>query len=181
MREAQGSGPTAQQQYWMEFYKEYHQEVAHYFSRHVKCPQDVEDLVQTVFLHLLAHHGDLRNPRGYVHIVARHQLYAYWRRKRVSLSAVPLASGAGEDYVASVMDGDWDSDPLEQLSSREMQEVIASLITCLSPVLAEALRLRFVHGLPLEEAAVRAGCSREALKKRLLRAKQSLTGYLVAG
>jgi DNA-directed RNA polymerase specialized sigma24 family protein len=159
MREAQGPGPTAQQQYWMEFYQEYHEEVARYFARHVKCPQDVEDLVQMVFLR---------------------QLYAYWRRKKTSLPA-SIASAPVEDYAASVMEADWDSDPLEQLSSREMQEVMASLMTCLSPVLAEALQLRFVHGLPLDEAAVRAGCSREALKKRLLRAKQSLTGYLMAG
>jgi len=41
----QGAGPTAQQQYWMEFYKQYHEEVARYFAQHVKCPQDVEDLV----------------------------------------------------------------------------------------------------------------------------------------
>jgi RNA polymerase sigma factor (sigma-70 family) len=181
MREAQGPGPTAQQQYWMEFYQEYHEEVACYFARHVKCPQDVEDLVQMVFLRLMGHRGDLRNPRGYVHIVARHQLYAYWRRKKTSLPVASKASLPSEDYVASVMEADWDSDPLEQLSSREMQEVMASLMTCLSPVLAEALQLRFVHGLPLDEAAVRAGCSREALKKRLLRAKQSLTGYLMAG
>jgi hypothetical protein len=86
-RGAQGAGPTAGQQYWMELYREYHEEVARYFARHVKCPQDVEDLVQMVFLRLMGHRGDLRNPRGYLHIVARHQLYAYWRRKKTSLPA----------------------------------------------------------------------------------------------
>jgi DNA-directed RNA polymerase specialized sigma24 family protein len=91
-RGAQGAGPTARQQYWMEFYKKYHEEVACYFARHVRCPQDVEDLVQMVFLRLMGHRGDLRNPRGYLHIVARHQLYAHWRRKKTSLPAASMVS-----------------------------------------------------------------------------------------
>jgi len=122
----------------------------------------------------------MHNPRGYVHIVARHQRYAYWRKKagnQVEKRAAVCCEGQTTEATLC----DWESDPLEQLSRQEMQRDVDSVIGWLSQVLAEALRLRFVDGLPLGEAALRAGCSREALKKRLARAKQSLMGYLHAG
>ncbi len=55
---------------------------------------------------------------------------------------------------ANAADGDPTSDPLEQLSYQETRQLVTSMITCLSPVLAEALRLRFIEGLPLDEAAM---------------------------
>ncbi len=73
---AQGPGPTAQQKYRMQLYQDHYEQVRRYFARHVECPQDVDDLVQTVFLNLMANTGAVRNPRRYVQAVAKHQLYA---------------------------------------------------------------------------------------------------------
>ena len=63
---AQGPGPTAQQKYRMQLYQDHYEQVRRYFARHVECPQDVDDLVQTVFLNLMANTGAMRNPRRYV-------------------------------------------------------------------------------------------------------------------
>jgi RNA polymerase sigma factor (sigma-70 family) len=175
---AQGPGPAAQQKYRMQLYKDYYEQVRRYFARHVDCPQDVDDLVQTVFLNLMANTGAVRNPRRYVQAAARHQLYAYWRQKRARLDIEQTVSAGEGGYAA---DGEQDWDPLELLSGKEMRQVVDSMMARLSPTLAEALRLRFVHGLPPDEAAAQAGCSREALKKRVKRARHSLAEFLAPG
>jgi RNA polymerase sigma factor (sigma-70 family) len=165
----------------MQLYKDHYEQVRRYFAGHVECPQDVEDLVQTVFLNLMANSGDLTNPRRYVQAVARHQLYAYWRHKRAGLDIERILSVRSDNCGADATADDPDSNPLEELSHKEMQQLVGSLISHLSPALAEALRLRFLNDLRPEEAARRAGCSREALKKRLKRAKCCLAGCLAAG
>ncbi len=81
----QGSGLTARQEYWLRLYQQYHEEVRRYFARRVKCSHDADDLMQMVFLNLIAHEGDLQDPHAYLYAVARHQLFFYWRRRNRSV------------------------------------------------------------------------------------------------
>jgi DNA-directed RNA polymerase specialized sigma24 family protein len=62
-----------------------------------------------------------------------------------------------------------------------MHRAISAMIDGLSPVLSEALRLRYVEGLQPSTAATKAGCSRAALKKRLERAKRLVLECFHAG
>lgn len=81
---------------------------------------------------------------------------AYWGDR-------PPCSAHGDPY----------SNPLGQLERAERQQAVNSMVNYLSPALAETLRLRFIKDLPPAEVAMRTGCSRETLKKRLTRAKRS--------
>ncbi len=180
-REAQGPGLTQQQQYWLGLYKEYHEQIGRYLARRVQCSQDVDDLMQMVFLNLIAHRGDVENPHAYLYAVARHQLSAYWRDKNRSLLVERVLSRCGEDSAGEAAYCDCDSDPLRQLSRQETSSTVDAMIDSLSPALSEALRLRYVDGLPPSAAATRAGCSCITLKKRLERAKRSLLQCLQMG
>jgi RNA polymerase sigma factor (sigma-70 family) len=171
---SQGSGLTARQEYWLRLYQQYHEEVRRYFARRVTCSHDVDDLMQMVFLNVIAHRGDLQNPHAYLHAMARHQLSFYWRCRSRSVLMERVLFRGPEDSAEETGPCDRDSDPLHQLSHREMHRVIDARIDGLSPALREALRLRYVDGLPPRAAATRAGCSRAALKKRLARAKRLL-------
>ncbi len=172
--QAQEAGLTATQQDWMRVYGQCYDELRGYFARHVRCPHDVDDLVQEVFLNLLAQECNPRDARAYVYTVARHRLCRYGRRARRSKRRDRTAAARGERYVVGVRRCDWELDPPEQLSRRETLALVGSLLDCLSPALREALRLRFFEGLPFRAAAVQAGCGRDTLKKRLTRATRAL-------
>lgn len=177
----QESGFTARQEYWLRLYQQYHQEVRRYLARHVRGSQDVDDLMQMVFLNVIAHEGNLHNPHAYLRAVARHQLSFYWRWRKRSRLIGRVLLGGPENSADGMVFCDCDSDPLHQLSRQEMHRAISAMIGGLSPVLSEALRLRYVDGLQPGTAAIKAGCSRAALKKRLERAKRLLLECFHAG
>lgn len=172
----QGTASAPRREYWAQVYRECYEEVRRYFLRYIKCPHDADDLVQCVFLRVLMYNCSPRYPHTYIHTVARHLLFSYLRHQKrrkhllTGRAVFDDSSELGEPAPCS----DRDSDPLERLSENEMAGIVVSTLSGLSPILAEALRLRFLSGLHLNEAASRAGCSRETLKKRLKRAKQSL-------
>lgn len=159
---------------WAQLYEECHEQVRRYFARHVKCPHDVDDLVQEVFAGLLTRGGRLRDPQVYVQAVARYQLCSYWRRKDKSAVSAEIVCLQGDSHPASASYCDYESDPVRQLAQREARRTVTLMMSHLSPALEEVLRLRFIDELLPAEAAVQTGRSTETLKKRLTRAKQSL-------
>jgi RNA polymerase sigma factor (sigma-70 family) len=66
------------------------------------------------------------------------------------------------------------SEPPEQVLMNERTEIIAALIDRLPPASKEALCLRILDDLSMEAAALEARCSKQTLRKRLQRARQSL-------
>lgn len=166
---------TSQSVYWANLYEQCHRQVRAYFARHVRCPHDVEDLVQDVFANLIARGGRLQEPTVYVRAVARHQLRAYWRRKgRRNLVVERVEWLCRDSLLAEGTYCDWASNPLTQLGNKEVRETVTLMVNSLSPASAEILRLRYIKEMDPEEAASQTGCSRETVKKRLTRAKQSL-------
>ena len=97
-RDPQRSESEPPREYRVGLYQECYDQVQGYFARRVKCPDDVEDLVQEVFVNLIAHKASLLDPPVYVRAVARHQLSLYWRQKSRSLvieriSETPIHAG----------------------------------------------------------------------------------------
>ena len=177
-----GPRSVPQPEYWAKIYEDYHEELRHYFAKYVKSSQDVDDLVQSVFVKLIAHNCTLQYPRVYVHVAARHVMCSFWqRKKRNELARRATSTSCDGRDVNSAARGDLESDPLRQAAKGETRVIVVSTMAGLSPILAEALRLRFMNELHLEEAAAQAGCSRETLKKRLRRAKQFLVKWLGGG
>lgn len=170
------SGDEPQPVDWAQLYEECHEQVRRYFAHHVKCPHDVEDLVQSVFTSLIVHRVCPRHRRAYLRAVARHQLCSYCRRRGRSIVVERVVSLHGYDRLAEEFCSDWESDPLHQLARQETRRTVTVMMSRLSPALAEVLRLRFVDGLRPREMVQRTGCSRETLKKRLFRARQALAG-----
>ncbi len=168
---AQVPEDTPQPTNWAQLYEKCHEQVRRYLAKRVRCPHDVEDLVQDVFTSLIAH-GPVRRPEFYVYAVTRHRLYSYWQREGLAVQrTVPFY---GDQSPAGQGCCDHASDPANQLARREMRQTVVSMVKHLPPALAQALRLRFMDDLPPREAAVRAGCSRETLKKRLSYGRRSL-------
>ncbi len=161
--------------YWADVYEQCHRQVRAYFARHVRCSHDVDDLVQEVFASLIVRGGRLEEPMVYIRAAARHHLCAYWRsngRRTLVLERVGMARRDGTP--AEEVHCERDSNPLIQLGNREIRETVILMLDSLPRMSAEILRLRYMQGMDPQEAASRTGCSRETVKKRLTRAKQSL-------
>jgi len=174
-RGSRALGGTPERAYWAKVHEQCHGQVRAYFARNVRCPHDVEDLVQEVFANLIEHGASLDAPETYVRAVMCHQLCAYWRRrKRADLAVERMEKARSNRRDVEELSCAGGGNPLAQLAETEMQHKLVSMIGELSPGYAEVLRLRFIKGLRLDEAAAQAGCSREAMKKRLSRAKRSL-------
>jgi RNA polymerase sigma factor (sigma-70 family) len=167
--DVQGGGPAGQQEQWLRLYARYHGKVRGYFAGQVKCAQDVDDLVQEVFANVFRHGYDMHHPEAYLCTMARHHLCTYRNRKERSARTEHKAADCN-GWTVRGMDYDADSDPLEELTRREMQVMVRTILTRLTPTLAEALRLRFLEGLRIGAAAARAGCGRDTLSRRLQRA-----------
>lgn len=162
---------------WTVLYEENYERVKRYFARRVKCTQDVEDLVQNVFTGLLGNYSHIEKPEVYVRIVARHELFAYWRRRRRKMLIAQILPQGDDGLASDVRSHNPESDPLAHLLSQESAGIAHRLVGHLTPALREAMMLRFLSGLPPSEAAARAGCSMEAMKKRVMRARETLVEW----
>jgi len=161
--------------YWAEIYERYHREVRARFVGRVRCSHDVDDLVQNVFASLITQGRIPREPQAYVHTVARHQLWTYWRRhRRADLVIERAIPACWNEYQAASLRGDPDLDPLVCLERRETVRSVHKMVNRLSPALAQTVRLRILEGLPPAEAAARIGCSHGTVKRSIARAKRSL-------
>lgn len=175
--DAQAGGVSPENAYWAGIYEQYHKQVRASFAQSVPCSHDVDDLVQDVFTSLIRRGHILRDPRPYVRAATRHRLWAYWRRRKKSglMFRYVAPELLGED-CAGLPDRTYGSNPLRELEKQELERTVRYMMNRLTPALAEVLKLHFIDGLPPSEMAARTGHSREAMKKRLSRAKHSLLG-----
>lgn len=81
---------------------------------------------------------------------------------------------AGAEHKHVIARASFETDPFEKLCNEEERQGIKQAMRRLPAALAGALQLRIVHGLSVREAAQKAGCSCEVMKKRLQRARRSL-------
>lgn len=147
-------------------------EVRGFLATYVRCPHDVDDLVQDVFMRVVSGDQVPRGPQLYIRVVARNRLRSYWREKRHTARETLKAAQTGK--LINGLISEPEADPLEQLTQEEARQMIKWALDHLPEILSQALRLRVVQGLPMAEVARRLSCSHDALKKRLQRAKQLL-------
>lgn len=149
----------------------YYPGINQYFKSHVRSMDDVEDLVQEVFLRFCERTDLPDDPEAYAHTVARNLLSKYRenRAKRARAALVKLierlpnarTTGPSPPQV-----------PMELVD--ELRAIIKSEQIQLPPRTLDAIRLIYVEGLP----ARRLGCSTEALYKRLQRVRKLLRDTL---
>lgn len=157
---------------WRGLYEEYHMEVRGFLATYVRCPHDVDDLVQDVFMRVVRGDHVPRGPQLYIRVVARNRLRSYWREKRHTTREAVTA--AKTDELMNRLVSERELDPLEQLTRSEARQVLKGALDHLPEGLSQTLRLRVVQGLSVAEVARQLGCSRDALKKRLRRARRLL-------
>ena len=133
---------------------------------------DVEDLVQEVFLSLWKRLPTLRDPRALpaflvtiTTLTLRHELRRRWVRRWMTL-------GAKQDI---------DSDPRVVHPNPEARQAVSRLYAILDRLGREeriAFALRFIEGLELTEVATALGLSLATAKRRLVRARARVNHHI---
>ena len=155
-----------------QLYADYAQLVAWFASRLLTRPEEIEDVVQEVFLIAASNLGNLTDPpkiRGWLKTVTVRRVGRRLRlaKLRARLGIGPVRIETVEHLVAAPQ-----ASPEDRAALRELLEALAKL-----PVqLRIAWTLRHMHGESLEAVAEIAGCSLATAKRRILAAQQRIQG-----
>lgn len=145
-------------------------ELRSWLLHRLRQPQDVDDLMQELFLKALRQ-GDLfcevRHARAWLFQVARHMLADHFREL-----APPLEWSEGLDELPADVE---QADVVDELTI-----CLPRVLSELSPTDREAIVCCDLEGLPQAEYAARVGLGLSAAKSRLQRARQRLRAHMTA-
>jgi RNA polymerase sigma-70 factor, ECF subfamily len=157
-------------QHLTQLYADYAQLVAWFASRLLTHSEEVEDVVQEVFLIAAANLPGLTEPakiRGWLKTVTLRRVgrRLRWARMRARLGMTPASSETTEHQVA-----DPRASPEDRAALRELLAILGDL-----PVeLRIAWTLRHMHQESLEVVAELTGCSLATAKRRIASAQERI-------
>lgn len=144
-----------------------------YLHRKFPAMQEVDDVVQDSFLHLLQQRpaGKIATPKAYLFAVARHAVFKLFRQRRI-YSAVPV----NELPEWRLLDGG--PDALEAVDLAEQHALVARAIVRLPGRCREILMLRAVQGLAYAEIGAQLGLSEATVRVQTARGIRKCAQYL---
>jgi RNA polymerase sigma-70 factor (ECF subfamily) len=159
---------------WAALYDSYSEEVWRYAARLVGADEAaVADVVQETFLAAARSAGAFDENRGslwgWLTGIVHHQAAAYWRAANRAHRVRALAeSGAAE--IRRLLD---ESEPLDiAWERRELGDLVRLVLTELTTEYAALLSGKYLDERTLEDLADAWGCSVEAIKSKLARARR---------
>ncbi len=160
-------------------YAKYHDRLKHYIAQRIHSGTDAEDLAHEVFIRLWetrAHYEIQESVEAYLFTVAKNAIALYLRKRKNHLRDVPI------DLIAKVSaEHSIQKDPKSagRILQHQLPKAIQAMAVRLSPKAYEAIRLRFIEGLSVKEAAQKAGCSVKAFYSRQERSLKDLKQMIV--
>lgn len=140
----------------------YYPRIKHYIALRINSVTEAQDLAQNVFLELCKSNGTYKGPKNaeaYLFVIAKNLIALHYRNQSRQVRTISMES-VGEISA--------DIQPAEQVSQQELRDLIALL----PPKAQEAIRLRFIEGFSLKDAAKRTGCSIHVFCQRIYEAKK---------
>jgi RNA polymerase sigma-70 factor (ECF subfamily) len=152
----------------------FHQRLRAYVGRRIENPEDVDDIVQDIFVRIHERIGSLEHEErvhAWIYQIARNSIIDYYRaprRRRERLGAdVELNSAYAPEPDAD------DPSAVEELAP-----CLTPLLDQLTPSYRTALELTELNGLTQREAASMQQISVSGLKSRVQRGRRQLLGLL---
>ncbi len=143
-----------------------------FVARRVSSPDNVDDIVQDVFLRMQRSLPALRDEERFgpwVYRVARSAVAEYWRTQ----ARHPSAEGNVLEQLAPAANDNCDDD------ARKAASCLASLVTHLPSPYREAITLSELQGMTQSGAAKQAGVSLSGMKSRVQRGRNLLREKLL--
>jgi RNA polymerase sigma-70 factor, ECF subfamily len=142
--------------------------------------EDAEDEVQNAFWKAYEHIGQFQQDSKFStwlsRIVVNQCLMRLRKERRAKF--VYMDEGVAGEEVAVLEFADGAPSPEESTAAQELHGVLKAEVARIPPLLRDALILRDVEQLPMENVAERLGISVAAAKSRLLRARLELKNRL---
>ncbi len=139
--------------------------------------EDAEDVLQDAFLKAFQHLPDFReDSRFYTWItrIAVNEALMKLRKRRTS-KEVAMEDSEDESGDVQVREfADWKPNPEQQFAQSELEQILQTAVSTLSPGFRAVFYLRDVEGLSTEETAELLDLSAGAVKARLFRARLKL-------
>ncbi len=136
-----------------------------HIALHIGSIADAEDLTQNVFIELSKSDGQYdgsADVEKYLLGITNNVIHRYYRQKAGSVKTIHL------DSIGNLTDGSGtgpQADPAYQIESEELRKNIALALAKLPPKARQAIKLRFIDGLTIKQAAEDLGCSDGAFRK----------------
>ena len=134
---------------------------------------EVEDLVQATFAQCLASHASFRGEasfRTYLFTIARHELYAHWRRRQRARAEVDVTSMSVEDLRTS---------PRSKLAAHQDRRILTRALRTIPLELQVALELHYWEDLTGPELAAVLEVPEGTVRSRLRRGRELLQAAFV--
>lgn len=156
----------------------YADRIYNYVRRMVGNPQDAEDITQEVFLRAyqgLSQFDGRASFSTWLFRIATNLCIDHKRRQSRRVQTIPYHHDETDEE-----EGDWEfpdtaqPSALEQLLTKELQEVVEQAIDALSPKLKTVLLLYDVEGLSYEQIAEALGIPMGTVKSRLFAAREQI-------
>jgi RNA polymerase sigma-70 factor, ECF subfamily len=142
----------------------------------LRDPVDAEDEVQNAYWKAYQHIGQFEREARFstwiTRIVMNQCLMRLRQKRRAQFHSIDDTTADGERTAPEL--ADTGLSPEDDLSRRQIADVLHKEIRRIPPLLRHALVLREVEELPMAEVADRLGISIAAAKSRLLRARAEL-------
>lgn len=135
-----------------------------WLRRQLDCSQNAADLAQDTFVRVLAKDLDvalLREPRAYLHTIARGLLFNHWRRRQLAQAYLDALALQPEPLAPS---------PEAQALVVETLLQVDALLHRLPPRVRHAFLLSQLDGLTYREIAERLAVSERMIKKYMAQA-----------
>ena len=146
--------------------------------RFVGDPHDAEDAVQDAFLsaykHLHQFKATAKMTTWLTSIVTNSSLTQLRRRPRYPHVSLNEQLNEEQDYSLSDTLADARPNPEDECASSESHGFLMQFLSELSPSLQQAIRLRYLEGLTIRDAAQRVAVPVATMKARLWRARAQL-------
>ena len=141
-------------------------------------PATAEDLTHDVFERALRHlstYEDRGTPRAWLFMIAQNILYDRYRRASANRGAAnPVNATSLEDITEDIHPASLDY----EVEGTHARLDVVQAAEVLPDTQFETLQLRVHHDLTLEEVAAVQGCTEDAVKKKLARAREHLRKLL---
>ncbi|WP_028240490.1 sigma-70 family RNA polymerase sigma factor [Stutzerimonas azotifigens] len=146
------------------FYADHHRWLHGWLRRQLGCRDNAADLAQDTFVRLLAREQDLRairEPRAYLHAIARGLLLNHWRRRRIEQAYLEALAARPEPCAPS---------PERRALIIEALLEIDRLLSGLPEKARRAFLLSQLEGLTYAAIGAELGVSERMVKKYMAQA-----------
>lgn len=164
------------------FFRKYEKNIFNLIYRMVDNYEDAVDLTAQTFLQALRGYDNFKgqsNEYTWIYRIAVNLCKNHYRKKeRVGRVNVISLNAAPENGTEFDIEDKEVTDPLENVTSKELQRELMLAINELTPELRESLLLRDANGLSYQEIVEVTGCTLETIKSRIFRARTLLRDRL---